>query len=638
MVKTAPYGTWESPITAESIVQNSVRVDDVIVDPVTSAIYHIENRPNQGGRNVVVKTEDKYGGAATKAYNGVVYFSNFKDGRVYAVKEGGQPEAITPESEVHRFADFAIHPTQNHLVVAILEDHTKPNPADVLTSLCFINTKTKTVHPLVSGADFYAAPSFSPDGKHLVWQQWYHPDMPWEGGEVHVSEVSYDATKDEVSVSNAKLVGGKRGQASATHPFWVNNDTFVFTVDTSGFQNPSLYTVSTGQAKPIISPKAIDEDFSLPGWTLGNAYGVVAHAGDDTTQCTLLYTAFREGRSRLYLLTLHSGAVEELVCPYVTIQSVRRVADGNIVFIGGKTDQSPALVQCSLKDYSTPHFTSLTAVKATSAPAASLSQPHSITLTVEGQPLYVVYYPPTNVEYRGPEGELPPAVMNVHGGPTSHEVQGLNMTIQYFTSRGFAWIGVDYGGSSGHGRKYIERLKGNWGIVDTRDCVLAAQGLSSAPHTLIDAKRVVIRGGSSGGYTVLQALCEYPTTFAAGASLFGISDLVKLAEFTHKFESQYMAKLLGGFVDEIPEVYRERSPVNNASKIKSPLLIQQGILDAVVPPAQAEYIVKLIKANNGSVEYVVYEGEGHGWRKAETIKAALEKELHFYEGVLKLKQ
>ncbi|KAH8105304.1 alpha/beta-hydrolase [Cristinia sonorae] len=656
MAKIAPYGTWESPITADSITQNSVSVQDTVVDPITSVIYHVERRPSEGGRSVLVKTEAKtdlfgegwncrtgvqeYGGAPAIVYGGTVYFSNFKDGRVYVLKEGGQPEAVTPESEVHRFADFAVHPVHTHLVATILEDHTNPVPEHVKTTLALINTKTKTVHPLLSGADFYAAPAFSPDGTRLAWQQWQHPDMPWEGGEVYVGEAKYDSDKDIVTVGGATLVAGKRGQASANYPFWVTNDAFIFTVDLSGFQNPWIYTVSTGKASPILS-KPLDQEFSLPAWILGGSYGVVAHASEDPTKITVLFTAFHYGRSRLYLLTLHSGAIEELDCPYVTVASIRRVADGNVVFLGSKVDESPSIVHCTLKDYATPHFTSLT--KGDSAAGVGsdfISKPLPITLTVppNDEPLYVVYYPPTNPGYKASEGELPPGIVHVHGGPTSHGTQGLAMTQQYFTSRGWAWINVEYGGSSGHGRAYIERLKGNWGIVDTRDCVLAAQGLSKAPHNLVDPKRIVIRGGSSGGYTVLQTLCEYPTAFAAGTSLYGISDLKKLAEFTHKFESQYMAKLLGGFVSEIPEVYAERSPVNNASKIRSPLLIEQGSLDAVVPPGQAEDIVKSIKAIGGRVEYVVFEGEGHGWRKAETIKAALEKELSFYEQELHLKQ
>ncbi|TCD67717.1 hypothetical protein EIP91_012014 [Steccherinum ochraceum] len=654
MVTTASYGTWKSPITADSIIENSASIDDVIVDPVTSAIYHIESRPNEGGRNVLIKTEgntdlfgegwncrtgvEEYGGGAATAHNGVIYFSNFKDGRVYALKEGGQPEAITPENSAQRFADFAIHPTQNHIIVAVLEDHTQPEPANVVTSLCFINTHTKTVHPLVSGVDFYAAPAFSPDGNHLVWQQWKHPDMPWEGGEIHVGPVTYNASSQSISVTNSHHVAGKHSEASAAYPFWINNDTFVFTVDVSGFQNPWTYTLSTKKSAPIL-PQPRDEEFSLPGWQLGASYGVVAHPGDDTTHSTVLFSAFKDGRSRLYLLTLHSGAIEELACPYVAIANVRRVADGHVVFVGGKVDEGATLVQCSVKDYAAPHFTVLSGATKSSFSPAFFSKPQSITLhTDEKEPLYVLYYPPTNPEYEAPEGERPPAIVSVHGGPTSHERQGLKMTVQYFTSRGWAWIGVDYGGSSGHGRKYIERLKGNWGVVDTRDCVLAAQQLASASHALIDPKRTAIRGGSSGGYTVLETLCLYPDAFAAGTSLYGISDLVKLAEFTHKFESQYMAKLLGGFVtdEKVRKVYVERSPVNNAGRIRSPLLIEQGSLDAVVPPAQAEDIVKSIKANGGSVEYVVFEGEGHGWRKAENIKAALEKEREFYERIFKL--
>ena len=344
-------------------------------------------------------------------------------------------------SDVHRFADFAIHPTQPHLIISILEDHTNPNPADVVTTFCLINAKTKTVHPLLSGADFYAAPAFSPDGTHLVWQQWNHPDMPWEGGEIYFGKAKYDATDDSVAITDAIHVGGKYKEVSATLPFWVTNDTLVFTSDVSGFQNPWIYTISAGKAAPIL-PQPVKEDFSLPPWLLGRSYGAVVHPGDDANHSTVLYTGFRDGRSRLYLITLHSGAIEELVCPYVEIGYVRRIADGHIVFIGSKVDEDPAVVLCSLKDYSTPHFTTCGKVEKTSTiPANLISKPQSITLSIPptNEPLYVMYYAPTNPDYQAPEGELPPAVIRVHGGPTDHEVQSLAKIVQFFTSRGYAW-------------------------------------------------------------------------------------------------------------------------------------------------------------------------------------------------------
>lgn len=346
---------------------------------------------------------------------------------------------------MHRFADFAVHPVHSHLIVSILEDHTNPNPADVKTSLCVINVKTKSVHSFVSGADFYASPAFSPDGNSVVWQQWNHPDMPWEGGEIHTGKVKYDANTDTLSVSDAVHVAGKHKEISASHPFWISNNVFVFTADVSGFQNPWTYTLSTGKAAPIL-PSPQRDDFSLPAWLLGNAFGAVAHPGDDTNHTTLIFAGFREGRARLYLLTLHSGAIEELESPYVEIWSVRRIADGSFVFLGTRVDEDDNIILCNLKDYSKPHFKKLKA-KEDKFSKSLYSQPRSITLNIppNNEPLYVMYYPPTNPEYQAPEGELPPAIVRAHGGPTDHEKQGLAMLVQYFTSRGFAWyVTCDY--------------------------------------------------------------------------------------------------------------------------------------------------------------------------------------------------
>jgi len=653
MPQTAPYGTWNSPITAESIVSNSISFDDVIVDPLTSIIYHTEKRPSEEGRVALVKTEsgadlagkdfncrtgvEEYGGAASAAYGGTIYFSNFTTGQAYQLKDGGQPEAITPESSVHRFADFAVFPNNERFIVAILEDHTKPDPPDVVTTLCVIDSETKVVSTFLSGADFYAAPTFSPDGTHIAWQQWSFPDMPWDGGCIYVAKVAVDEKAGTLTVSDEVHVGGKYKEIGAAGPKWVTNDLLIFTCDQSGFQNPWKYTVSAKKSAPILKD-AVAEDFSLPGWLLGGSYGAIT----DTSGKRGLFTSMRDGRSRLYVLGIDTGSLEEIDCPYVSITNMRRVTEDNVVFIALKSDEPAAIVLCSLKDYAKPQFTVLKSSAGSDTPPLPnglISKPEPITIAVppNGEPLYVVFYPPTNPDYVGPEGENPPCVVNVHGGPTGQATQDLSMTTQYFTSRGWAWLDINYGGSSGYGRIYVDRLNGNWGIVDVRDCYLTVGALSNKPYSLIDPTRTAIRGGSAGGFTVLATLCAYPDAFAAGTSLYGISDLKKLGEFTHKFESHYLEGLIGGTYEQIPEVYKERSPVYNADKIKAPLLIEQGSLDAVVPPEQAEDIVKQIKANGGRVDYVLFEGEGHGWRKAETIKAALEKELGFYEDVFKLK-
>ncbi|CAL1702735.1 unnamed protein product [Somion occarium] len=653
MPKVAPFGTWQSPITVDSLVESSVKVDNVIVDPITSTVYHVEKRPSEGGRSVLVRTEEsvdvigkefncrtgvhEYGGAAATVCDGVIYFSNFSDGRVYKLKEGDKPEPITPESSVYRFADFAVYPRQTRLLIAILEDHTKPDPADVVNTLCVIDTESRTISPLVSGADFYAAPTFSPNGSHFAWQQWSHPDMPWDGAEIHVATVLFKENGAGLALTGITHVAGKPLAISAADPIWISNETLLYTSDESGYQNPYVHSVSSAKSSPVLS-NPITEDFSLPAWALGVRYG----AALDKAGNKVLFTALRDGRSHLYVLTLHCNVLEEISCPYVSISNVIRVADDNVVFVGAKINEPAQIVLCSLRDYSLPHYSALNSISSTSKvslPAGLISKPQPMALLVppNNDPLHVVCYPPTNPEYVGPEGEQPPCVVHVHGGPTGFQDQSLNMTTQFFTSRGWAWLNVNYGGSSGYGRKYIDRLYGQWGVVDVRDCALAASTLSKPPYSLIDPARTAIRGGSAGGFTVLATLCAYPDTFAAGTSMYGISDLKKLDDFTHKFEARNTEKLMGGSSSQIPEVYKERSPINNADRIKAPLLIEQGSVDAVVPPEQAEDIVKTIKSKGGHVEYVLFEGEGHGWRKAENIKAALAKELAFYEGVFKLK-
>ncbi|KAI0085246.1 alpha/beta-hydrolase [Irpex rosettiformis] len=642
--QTAPYGTWPSPVSASAIALIRASVDEVIVDPVTSSVYHIEGRPSEGGRNVLVNTEagidvvgqgwnvrtgvQEYGGAAAIVYDGKAIFSNIVDGRAYIVAPGGEPKPITPESKVWRYACFCVYPTNPRFVVAVLEDHTHPAPSDVTTRLSVIDTETQTVYTLASGADFYAKPSFSPDGAYLAWQQWSHPDMPWDGAQVAVTKVSFSG--NDLKIGEVSIVAGKHQEVSAGYPMWASSSLLLFTCDASGYANPWSYNLETQKAGPVLQTP-VAEDFDSTMWILGWSFG----APLDKEGKTALYTAFRNGRSVLYVVTTTSNTLEEIECPFVTVQYIRPVAGDAVVFLGAKTDESDSIILCTLKDYSKPHFTVL-GKKDASEPSfgkSLFSQPQPLTLTVPGtkEPFYVAYYPPTNPGYVGPPGEKPPCVVSVHGGPTSYAPQSLQLTVQFFTTRGFAWVDVNYSGSSGYGREYTSRLSGKWGVADTRDCALTATLLSSPPYNLVDAKRTAIRGRSSGGYDVLETLCLYPDAFAAGASLFGISDLKKLDEFTHKFESRYCEKLIGGTYESVPELYRERSPIYNAHNIKAPLLILQGSEDAVVPPEQAEGMVKTIKEKGGQVEYVVFEGEGHGWRKAETIQKALETELAFYE-------
>ncbi|KAH7922307.1 alpha/beta-hydrolase [Leucogyrophana mollusca] len=652
--KTAPYGTWLSPITAEAITQGSIGIDDVFVDPVTSSVYHTEKRPSEQGRSVIVDTKtskdlfgpefnartgvQEYGGAAAVAHGGIVYFSNIADGRVYSIDTRNKrsvPEAVTPVNKAHRFANFAVHPTQHNLIVSILEDHTVDTPPTVVTTLCVIDVSTKSVTPLVSGADFYASPAFSPNGKKIAWQQWYHPDMPWEGSEIHVADVQVGGST--LVLENITHVAGEKINISVAYPSWANDSTLVFTSDEgSGYQNPWIYSTTSKSARLAID-RAIQQDFGQPAWSLGlTPYTFLDDAGTKA-----VFLAYRYGRSFLYVIDLDTpSAPHEIVnCPFSLIQRMHKVSSNAFVFSAGKPDASGGVVQCVLTTSVSAPAAEYTVLKSTASaltfPAGIVSLPTPLTLVSGNESIYVVYYPPTNPEYAGSSipGERPPCIVNVHGGPTSMAYQTLSWEKQYFTSRGYAWLDVNYGGSSGYGRAYIARLAGKWGIVDVQDSIDAAKLLASPPHSLIDVSRVAIRGGSAGGYTTLSAFAT-TTFFAAGTSMYGISNLVLLTDDTHKFELRYMEKLIGGTMQDIPEVYKERSPAFHAERIESPLLVLQGSEDRVVPPAQSEQIVEKIKSKAGGadrVEYHVFEGEGHGWRKAENMKAALEYEHAWYE-------
>ncbi|KAA1473824.1 alpha/beta-hydrolase [Dentipellis sp. KUC8613] len=724
MPRKAPYGTWESPITADALIQSSTILSDVLVDPITHTIYHLDKRPAERGRTVIVDTlarrdvfgadwdaatrVQEYGGGAAVAHGGVLYFSHRPDGRVYRVSaDGGVPEPVTPEGKPYRYAALAVHPTHPYLLAAVLEDHTHDTPSRVATSLALLNTRTQSVTPLASGADFYAAPCFAPDGARLAFQTWDHPDMPWQRAAVHVARVRVTVKDAALGivwaalVPEARIAGEGGAEEAVCAPTWLDADRLLYTSDRSGYANPHLYRASARTHGPLLRAP-VAADFTLPASTLGGSHCAVL----GRVPGRVLFAATQDARSRLMVYEFPvegegegkggeeggegegEGGRGELVpveCPFVEVACLRAVDASTVVCIAQSTKAPTAVARISLQpstasDTPTPIPTTHAILQSSAAtlafPDGIIAQPVPLTLQRDahaGGPLHVVVYMPTNPAYDGSsvEGERPPCVVDVHGGPTGKASMGLVWLKQYFTSRGWVWLDVNYGGSTGYGRAYVDRLNGTWGITDVRDTAHAARILAAPPHALIDAARIALRGQSAGGYTTLATLCAdggggslagagsfaagtgsfAPGTgtgtgadvsggtgagghiFAAGASLYGISDLRRLTEGTHKFESRYMEKLVGGTLEEVSQVYEERSPVSNAERIRAPLLILQGLDDRVVPPEQADIIVRKIRARGGHVEELTFAGEGHGWSRAETIKRALEAECGFYERV-----
>ncbi|KAL1752504.1 Alpha/Beta hydrolase protein [Schizophyllum commune] len=668
----APYGTWDSPLTVGHVVENAANVhaQPIFVDPITSKLYLSDSRPSEGGRTALVDFESgkdvitgsqwnigtkvhEYGGGALAIRDGVFYFSHRSDGRVYRFKEGdGDPAPVTPENNNWRYADFDIHPTHPHLLIAVLEDHTKPNPADVTNSLCIIDTAKSFVRPLIHGADFYAQPRFSPDGKRITWQQWYHPDMSWTGSEVYVADFDAGTLRADAITH----VAGARRRVSIVYPTWASADTILFLSDESGFYQPYKYTVeSSARATPVLrEPTDFDWNGNSPAWTFGWSFYAALEDGRHA-----IFTGTKDGRAAFFLVDLKSGEKHQLDIPYVTVDYLRLVPTGGssskLVFVGDLTDDGSATVQLTITP-SSPLSSSTYEVKKLSSrptvfsrgelPKDLVSQPQPMTLTApDGHDIHVVFWPPNNPAYAGGlDGEKPPCVVQAHSGPTGLTPPKLDLEIQYYTTRGWAWLEVNYRGSSGYGRAYMDALNGQWGIADAEDCITAAQLLSdylcrrvhSALCAVVLLEPEVLRGGDVEVGVVVLAV-------SSTCRGYGIADIALLMSSNmHKFEMHYIDVLIrpeGQYEaqEERDELYAARSPITHVEQIVCPLLILQGEEDTVVPKSQAQAMYDTIKARGGVVEMQVYPGEGHGFRKAETVRDCTERELKFYERILGLK-
>jgi dipeptidyl aminopeptidase/acylaminoacyl peptidase len=624
-MNVAPYGSWKSPITADLIVSETIGLGSPALDG--GDIYWIEDRPGEGGRSVIVRhgadgtIQDvlpqpfaarsrvhEYGGGSYLVAGRTVWFSHFADQRVYRTDgPGSTPVPVTPPGP-RRYADFCLDAGRGRLL-AVCEDHGdgKGEPANRLVALPLDAGNGGDESVLVEGADFYGAPRLSPDGKRLAWFEWNHPNMPWDATVLKVADLDADGRPGPATV----VAGGR--DVSVVQPLWSPAGVLHFVDDRTGWWN--LYRWNGGDVEPLMPMEA---EFARPLWQLGQAtYGF-------TGPNDLLAAYIADGRWYLTRFDGKSGTMTPVDLPVTEIGMVRTAPDGTAVLTAGGPTTPTAVIQLGSdgRDYAELRRSSTVAI-----PERYLSEAELVEFTGEGDhTAYGLFYRPANPEFEAPAGTLPPLLVKSHGGPTSAAGSALDLGIQFWTSRGFAVLDVNYRGSTGYGTAYRRALDGLWGVADVEDCAAGAAHLAALGA--VDGDKLAIRGGSAGGYTTLCAL-TFTAQFKAGASYYGISDLKALADDTHKFESRYLDRLLGP-PGEIETVMRERSPIHHLDRLSCPVIFFQGLEDRVVPPNQAERMVTALKQKGLPVAYLAFPGEMHGFRKAETIKRALEAELYFY--------
>jgi dipeptidyl aminopeptidase/acylaminoacyl peptidase len=629
----APYGSWASPLSAEALAAGGTSFGDL--RSANGRLYWVENVPARGGEvslfsfgggTVAQVTADganvrtrvhEYGGAAFIVVGDSVYYSELSDQRLYELKRGGTATPITPPK--YRYADCIALPRAAESAAALLcvrEDHTDPahvRNALVRLPLPIAGAGGGAGEVLFADSDFVSFPRLSHDGRRLAFITWNHPNMPWDGTELKVAELTSTGLKPAVTVA-----GG--AAESVLEPQWAGDGTLYFMSDRSGFWN--LYAAGAAGVRAIW-PRAAE--FAAPLWSFGQSNYVLLGAGQAVV-------CFREqGIARLAIVDLKAGSGRELDLPFVEFSHLTRIDAQHVAAIVGAS-KSPASVVSI--DIASGKATTLRSAGESPLQSASISSAIPIDFpSAHGRTAHAFYYAPANSRFRPLPGTLPPLLALVHGGPTSQASPALRSSVQFWTSRGIAVVDVNYGGSSGYGRAYRQELNGNWGVVDVEDVIAAVRFLIGTQRA--DAARTAISGGSAGGYTVLVALST-SNVFRAGTDRFGVSDMTALARDTHKFESRYIDSLIGP-LPEAQAVYDSRSPLNHLDGFKVPVLVLQGADDPVVPPSQSQRIVDALRARHVPVAYILYAGESHGFRKPATIINSLQAELAFYGRVFGFK-
>jgi dipeptidyl aminopeptidase/acylaminoacyl peptidase len=637
MPTVAPYGAWASPIDAAAVARSGRRLAGATIAE-DGAVWWAEGRPTEGGPVVLMRRPPggepeaatpegtnvrtrahEYGGGAWRLVEpDLVVFVDFADQRLHRQRLGSEPVAISPQPPAGgdlRYADMRPSP-DGRALVCVRETHGEGEAVNEIVSLALDGSAEPQV--LASGRDFYSFPRISPDGEWLAWTCWDHPNMPWDGTELWVAPLQ-DSGEERL------VAGGP--EESVFQPEWGPDGRLHFVSDRDGWWN--LYRARepgaelSGEEGALVQLTEDEADYAHPQWLFGGATYAFLDSG------AIVCVRCARGEERLFLLQPEGWEPADLGLPFTAFGFPALSARGGAVAFAAASPESETAVVV----YDAGRDATEVVRSSSEEPvdAAYVSRPRPIEFpTGEGETAFGFYYPPTNPEFEAPEGEPPPLIVESHGGPTSHATPALDREFLYWTSRGFGVVDVNYRGSSGYGREYRNKLRGAWGVVDTEDCVNAAKHLAEQGEA--DGARLAIRGGSAGGYATLCAL-TFHDGFAAGASYYGVADAEALARDTHKFESRYLDRLIGPY-PERADLYRERSPINHVERLRSPVILFQGLEDEVVPPNQAETMVAALKRNGVPHAYVPFEGEHHGFRRAETNIRCLEAELYFYGRIM----
>ena len=629
MGKFVPFGAWESPISAREIAAGGTSLQALSASG--DSVYLIESRPSEMGRQVLLRLPSRgdfsectpsnfntrtrvheYGGGDYWVHEGVIFAVSFSDQRVYRIDdEESEPVAITPRSEIAnslRYANGTVS-SDGSTIYCVQENHL--DPEHILNQIvCFPSDGSIDPRVIFSGTDFVSSPKISPDGLTLTWLSWDHPNMPWDGTQLHMAQINSDG-----GLSNRKLIAGG-SEESITQPTWSPDGVLHFISDRSGWWN--LYFFENEEITRLVE---LDADFAGPDWQFGfSSYDFMA---DSSVICTY------KDRDRDILIKVgrEDSVPEKIQNDYSSISDVS-VLNDVIYFIGSSPVVPAELVSISLAENT---INTLRQSREATIDASFISEAEFIEFdTTESAKSFALFYPPKHAHSQGAPDEKPPLLVMSHGGPTSATSTSYNLAIQYWTSRGIAVVDVNYRGSSGFGRAYRNALRNQWGVFDTADCIAAARFLEQRGD--VDGSRMAIRGGSAGGYTTLCAL-TFHDVFQAGASYYGVADAEILATETHKFESRYLDQLMGPY-PAARDVYVSRSPIHYADQIRAAVIVFQGLEDQIVPPAQAELMVDGLVQNKLPHVYMTFRGEQHGFRQAANIIKTLESELSFYGQIL----